>query len=141
MRQIVRALIYIHDRNIILRDLKLENIMVNFDSKKDKEELNMMKAKIKIIDFSFAIILFNKNSLTLADVGTFLYMNPKLLEDFYQKDLRDKNRGCTKEFDIWLLGCICYELFRGKHPFEAKTIEEMIVKTYIKLFCTTSIFI
>jgi hypothetical protein len=31
--------------------------MVGFDSEKDKEELKMMKAKIKIIDFGFAIIL------------------------------------------------------------------------------------
>ena len=55
MRQIIKALIYIHDRNIIHRDLKLENIMVSFDSERDKEELNMMKANIKIIDFGFAI--------------------------------------------------------------------------------------
>ena len=37
MRQIVGALIHLHDRNIILRDLKLENIMVSFDLKKIKK--------------------------------------------------------------------------------------------------------
>ena len=40
-----------HKRNVIHRDLTAENIMVHFDNNIDKEELNMMKAKIKIIDF------------------------------------------------------------------------------------------
>ena len=48
MRQIVDALNYIHDKNIIHRYLKLDNIMVHFDNEKDRNELNMMKAKIKL---------------------------------------------------------------------------------------------
>ena len=128
MKQIVDALIYIHDKNIIHRDLKLENIMVNFDSEKDKEELNMMKAKIKIIDFGFAIHLTDQHSLTNSAVGTFLYMAPKILEEFNQKTLIDKKKGYGKEVDIWSLGCICYKLYRGKNPFEAKNFEELIDK-------------
>jgi serine/threonine protein kinase len=128
MKQIVDALIYIHDLNIIHRDLKLENIMVSFDSEKDKEELNMMKAKIKIIDFGFAIILPSKFSLTNSAVGTFMYMDPKIIKEFNNKALVDKSRGYGKEADIWSLGCICYQLFRGKYPFEAKTFEELVGK-------------
>ena len=128
MKQIISALIYIHDLNIIHRDLKLENIMVNFDSEKDKEELNMMKAKIKIIDFGFAIMLSSKFSLTNSAVGTFMYMDPKILKEFDNQILVDKSRGYGKEVDIWSLGCICYQLFRGKYPFEAKTFEELVGK-------------
>jgi len=128
MRQIIKALIYIHDRNIIHRDLKLENIMVSFDSERDKEELNMMKANIKIIDFGFAILLRNEYSLANSAVGTFLYMDPKILQEFNQKALVDKSRGYGKEVDIWSLGCICYGLYRGKYPFEAKNFEELIGK-------------
>ena len=128
MKQIIDALIYIHDLNIIHRDLKLENIMVNFDSEKDKEELNMMKAKIKIIDFGFAIMLSSKFSLTNSAVGTFMYMDPKILKEFDNQILVDKSRGYGKEVDIWSLGCICYQLFRGKYPFEAKTFEELVGK-------------
>ena len=128
MKQIIDALIYIHDINIIHRDLKLENIMVNFDTEKDKEELNMMKAKIKIIDFGLAIILPSYNSLTNTAVGTMLYMDPKLLEEFNNKALFDKRKPYGKEADIWSLGCICYELFRGKYPFEAQDIQELYTK-------------
>ena len=80
----------------------------------------MMKAKIKIIDFSFAICLPIKDPLRIEPIGRFIYFNPLLLEEFYQRALLNKNRGCGKEFDIWLLGCLCYELYRGKPPFEAK---------------------
>ena len=128
MRQIVDALVYIHSKNIIHRDLKLENIMVSFDSEKDKEELNMMKAKVKIIDFGFAILLQSDFSLTDTAVGTLLYMDPKILKEFNSKALNDKNRGYGKEADIWSLGCICYELFRGKYPFEANTFDELVKK-------------
>jgi len=102
--------------------------MVSFDSEKDKEELNMMKAKIKIIDFGFAIILPSKFSLTNSAVGTFMYMDPKIIKEFNNKALVDKSRGYGKEADIWSLGCICYQLFRGKYPFEAKTFEELVGK-------------
>ncbi len=128
MKQIIDALIYIHDLNIIHRDLKLENIMVDFDNENDKKELNMMKAKIKIIDFGFAIMLSSKFSLTNSAVGTFMYMDPKILKEFNNQVLVDKSRGYGKEVDIWSLGCICYQLFRGKYPFEAKTFEELVGK-------------
>ena len=128
MRQIVNALIYIHDKNIIHRDLKLENIMVSFDYEKDKYELNMMRAKVKIIDFGLAIILPTNVSLTNTAVGTALYMDPVILDEFYNKAKADKTRGYGKEADIWSLGCICYELFRGKYPFEASNIQELYGK-------------
>ena len=129
MKQIIDALIYIHDLNIIHRDLKLENIMVSFDSEKDKEELNMMKAKIKIIDFGFAIILPTDISKAGSLVGTFIYMDPNIIKEF--NNPVDKSRGYGKEADIWSLGCICYQLFRGKYPFEAKTFEELVGKINI----------
>ena len=43
MRQIIDAFKYIHSKKVIHRDIKLENIFINFETEKDKEELNMIK--------------------------------------------------------------------------------------------------
>ena len=129
MRQIVDALNYIHDKNIIHRYLKLDNIMVHFDNENDKNQLNMMKAKIKLAGFLLAKKLPHKNALTNSIVGTPYYMAPNLLE--ISRNMKDEkngnNIGYGTEVDIWSLGCICYELFTGKRVFEnASDVEELI---------------
>ena len=128
MRQIVNALVYIHSKNIIHRDLKLQNIMVHFDNEPDKINLKMMKAKIKIIDFGLSKQL-SANSLTNTILGTVNYMAPKILEQHYRLKLKEKIEktiGYGKEVDIWALGCICYQLLRGRKVFEANYESDLI---------------
>ena len=129
MKQIISAMVLLHDLNIIHRDLKLDNIMVNFDNEIDKKELNMMKAKVKIIDFGCAIIL-PQNAITHTVIGTILNMDPNIIAKYYNQAKDDKNRGYGVEADIWSLGCLCYELDEGEHPFKGETPTEIMKKIH-----------
>jgi serine/threonine protein kinase len=126
MKQIVRAVAYFHEFNVIHRDLKLDNIMVNFDSEKDKQDLNMMRAKIKIIDFGCSIVIPSQGGFCFTAAGTPGYMAPFLLEEYYRNAKREGLVGYGKEVDIWSLGCLCYELLMGKVPFNSKEIPNLI---------------
>ena len=123
MKQIVSAIKYFHDRNIIHRDLKLENIMINFDIINNKVNSDIMKAKIKIIDFGFSIIL-NKGKLAQTAIGTFQNMAPLILNKFLKK--KNSNLiGYDKTVDIWSLGTICYEMLIGHPTFDTKSFEKL----------------
>ena len=54
MRQIISAFQLIHNKKIMHRDIKLQNILLNYDNEQDKKNFNLMNAKVKIKDFGFA---------------------------------------------------------------------------------------
>lgn len=138
MRQIIEALFYIHSRKIIHRDLKLDNIMVSFNSIYDKEHLNMMNAKIKIIDFGFAIQLLNTD-LTFSAVGSPINMDPIILKKFLKTKVNN-NLGYDEKADIWSIGTVCYELLLGKTLFNAKNIKDLVAKVENGLYSIPKTF-
>ena len=123
MRQIVDALRYLHFNKIIHRDLKLDNILVNFPTEYDKQSLNMKSCQVKIIDFGFATVLNKEFTNTI--LGTAPNMDPKILG---QLTTGVKIEGYNESVDIWSLGTLCYEMVVGCSPFRAQNVKDLYQK-------------
>ena len=127
MRQVVEGINFIHSNKIIHRDLKLDNILVNFSSENDKKSLNMMKAVAKIIDFGFATMLqSSKSNLTYTVLGTPAYMDPRLLNNMQKRT--PNMTGYDEKADIWSLGALCYEMLVGHVAFSGSSMQELFQK-------------
>ena len=94
--QIVLGIGQLHQRNIIHRDLKLENIML------------CENGYIKLIDFGMSRILAPGNDQATTYAGTAEYMAPEML---------DRNLDYNHSIDWWAVGILMYELLTGATPF------------------------
>ena len=126
MRQIIEGLKYLHNKKIVYSDLKPEHIMINYENEYDKENNNIMKAKIIISDFFFARII-KKGKLSSKVVGTPKYMEPGNLNKLCRIPGYD-NYGFDEKVDIWNLGIIFYKLLTGYNPFESTSRNELLQK-------------
>ena len=129
MRQIISAVKFLHQNRIIHRDLKLDNIMIKYFNEQDKQNLNLLKAQVKIIDFGFAIQLVNSN-LAFDTIGSPFNMDPIILQKLNNKK-GSKKLGYDEKADIWSLGTLCYEMVNGKKAFDAETLDELLEKVEI----------
>ncbi|KAI0480642.1 kinase-like domain-containing protein [Xylariaceae sp. FL0804] len=103
VRQILNGLSYLHNRDIIHRDIKGANILVD------------NKGTIKISDFGISKKLEATNILNGANnnkhrpslQGSVFWMAPEVV----------KQTSYTRKADIWSLGCLVVEMMTGTHPF------------------------
>lgn len=103
VRQILTGLSYLHNRDIIHRDIKGANILVD------------NKGTIKISDFGISKKLEASNILSGANnnkhrpslQGSVFWMAPEVV----------KQTSYTRKADIWSLGCLVVEMMTGSHPF------------------------
>ena len=125
MRKLIPAFNYIHSLDIMHRDIKLENILLNYNTEEDRLNLNIMKSTPKIIDFGLAIHL--KNSLAESIIGNPINMSPLLLKKITSNG-KIRKLGYDKKEDIWSIGSICYEMLIGHPAFDAEDLDELVDK-------------
>ena len=127
MRQIVSGVRFMHSRKIMHRDIKLENILVNFKTEEDKNKLNLLSSEVKIIDFGLSKKL-GTNEVAHTLVGSPINMDPFILKKFNKPEKIRKLEGYNEKADIWSLGTICYEMLTNQKLFNVDNIEELLSK-------------
>ena len=126
MKQIVSAIRYLHKKTILHRDIKLDNILVNFENEEDLKKKNMLKAKVKLIDFGFARYL-KKEELAYSTLGSPINMDPGILRKLNKVE-HSKEYGYDEKADIWSLGTIFYEMLIGRNLFDAESMKDLLNK-------------
>ena len=107
MNQILSAVSYCHNMNILHRDLKPENILI-------VKRLKNGFHPIKIIDFGTAKIFKKEKSEHLL-IGSAYYIAPEVL-----------SRNYTELCDLWSCGVIMYILLTGRPPFNGINEDEIM---------------
>ena len=103
LKIIASTLEHLHERNIVHRDIKAENILIN------------RHRNLKLIDFGFSI-----ESIPPATIDTFCgtptYMAPEIVSKIDHVPIYT---------DMWSLGILLYVMLQGNYPFRSKTEEEL----------------
>eukprot|EP01135_Chromosphaera_perkinsii_P000738 Nk52_evm26s151 gene=Nk52_evmTU26s151 len=104
--QICLAMKHVHDRKILHRDLKSQNIFLSNND------------IIKLGDFGIARVLKNTMEQARTCIGTPYYLSPELCE----------NKPYNNKSDIWSLGCVLYEITTLRHAFESGNMKGLVLK-------------
>ena len=131
MKQVAIGLRDVWSLNIIHRDMKLANMLLNFPDYPELATMNrkrkraflktvdLMKVRfsVKISDFGLSTVL-DETTKSLTICGTPLYSSPQLL----------KKRGYGVQVDTWALGVMLYEMLTGVTPFHSFEMPDLIRK-------------
>ena len=102
-KQIIEGLKYCHSKNILHRDIKLDNILLSSEG------------DVKICDFGVSKLVRNGEIMT-EQCGTPAYISPEVFE----------NKGYEGyASDIWSAGVVLYAMLYGTVPFKASNMTEL----------------
>ncbi|KAM4775794.1 testis-specific serine/threonine-protein kinase 6 [Cyanocitta cristata] len=103
--QVVRAVRYLHDRDLVHRDLKCENVLLSADGR-----------RAKISDFGFSKEVSGYPNLSATFCGTAAFASPEVLMGIPYD---------AKKYDIWSLGVMLYMMVVGNVPFDDTNVQSM----------------
>lgn len=104
--QLCLALLHLHERHILHRDLKTQNVFLTTDG------------VVKLGDFGISTVLRNTFELKRTVCGTPYYFSPELC----------LNKPYNNKSDVWALGCILYELTTLTHAFDGVNMKCLVQK-------------
>jgi serine/threonine protein kinase len=113
--EIILAIEHLHDNNILYRDLKPENVLLDYDG------------HIKLTDFGLSALNFTKNSVSNIFCGSPEYMPPEMIQ----------KQNYNRMIDYYAIGALLYEMIAGIPPFYSRRRKELfynIVKKEVKFF-------
>jgi NIMA (never in mitosis gene a)-related kinase 1/4/5 len=110
--QICSAIRYLHERRILHRDLKSQNVFLC----RNEAAVGSGKYIVKLGDFGISTVLRNTLALAKTVCGTPYYFSPELC----------MNRPYNNKSDVWSLGCILYEMATLQHAFDAKNMKALM---------------
>lgn len=117
--QVLSALGHAHDKKVVHRDLKPDNIMLTRDHQSGK-------TIVHLVDFGIAKVLDDNTNLMESDgltktgtvVGTPMYMSPE----------QARGKEIDGRSDLYSLGCVMYFAFTGKPPFYGDSLVDVLYK-------------
>lgn len=110
-KQILLGLEYLHSNNIIHRDLKADNLLLEVDGTCKISDFGISKRSNDIY----------ANNANMSMQGTIFWMAPEVIDSMVE--------GYSAKIDIWSLGCVVLEMFAGKRPWSNEAAISVIYKT------------
>ncbi|EPR79174.1 Serine/threonine protein kinase [Spraguea lophii 42_110] len=101
--EILLGIGYLHSQNIVYRDLKLDNVLLDNDG------------HVKIADFGLCKENVGPHTITYTLCGTPDTLAPEVISE----------KGYTKDCDWWSYGVVLYELSQNEPPFNGATTKEL----------------